>query len=169
MTVWKPLPSRAVGNSRNTCLLSGMRTPIIGSSTTTREPPEGSTRMKTSDFDYDLPEELIAQKPAAERDGCRMLVMDRATGALEDRIFRDIADYLHPGDLLIANETPRHAGASSGVRSGARAERPRCSCCVSMARPWRTEAHSGRCSCAPASASNPVRAQSWTSPTLRAT
>ena len=61
--------------------------------------------MKTSDFDYDLPPELIAQEPAAERDGCRLLVMDRATGALEDRIFRDIADYLRPNDLLIANET----------------------------------------------------------------
>ena len=61
--------------------------------------------MKTSDFDYDLPEELIAQEPAAERDGCRLLVMDRATGALEDRVFRDIAEYLRPGDLLVANET----------------------------------------------------------------
>ena len=46
--------------------------------------------MKTEDFNYNLPEELIAQEPAAERDGCRMLVMDRKTGALEDRIFRDI-------------------------------------------------------------------------------
>ena len=61
--------------------------------------------MKTADFDYDLPEELIAQEPAAQRDMCRMLVMDRKTGALEDRIFRDIIEYLHPGDLIIANET----------------------------------------------------------------
>ena len=61
--------------------------------------------MKTSDFDYELPPELIAQEPAAERDGCRLLVMDRATGALEDRVFRDIAEYLRPGDLLVANET----------------------------------------------------------------
>ena len=79
--------------------------------------------MKTSDFDYDLPEELIAQKPAAERDGCRMLVMDRATGALEDRIFRDIADYLRPGDLLIANETrvmpARLLGAKRGTGGAA--------------------------------------------------
>ena len=59
--------------------------------------------MKTSDFDYDLPEELIAQEPAANRDQCRMLVMDRVTGALEDRIFRDIKEYLRPGDLIIAN------------------------------------------------------------------
>ena len=61
--------------------------------------------MKTSDFDYDLPEELLAQEPAANRDQCRMLVMDRVTGALEDRIFRDIKEYLRPGDLIIANET----------------------------------------------------------------
>lgn len=61
--------------------------------------------MKTSDFDYDLPQELIAQEPAAVRDGCRMLVMDRESGALEDRIFRDIEEYLNPGDLLVANET----------------------------------------------------------------
>lgn len=61
--------------------------------------------MKTSDFDYDLPQELIAQEPAAVRDGCRMLVMDRESGALEDRIFRDIEEYLSPGDLLVANET----------------------------------------------------------------
>ena len=61
--------------------------------------------MRTDDFDYNLPEELIAQEPAAVRDECRLLVMDRRTGALEDRIFRDIADYLRPGDLLVANET----------------------------------------------------------------
>lgn len=61
--------------------------------------------MRTSDFDYDLPEELIAQEPAAERDGCRLLVLDRLTGNIEDRIFRDIAEYLRPGDLLVANET----------------------------------------------------------------
>ncbi|MEG2851131.1 MAG: tRNA preQ1(34) S-adenosylmethionine ribosyltransferase-isomerase QueA [Raoultibacter sp.] len=61
--------------------------------------------MKTSDFDYDLPERCIAQEPAAQRDQCKMLVMDRHTGALEDRIFADIIDYLEPGDVLVANET----------------------------------------------------------------
>ena len=61
--------------------------------------------MRTSDFDYELPEELIAQEPAAVRDACRLLVMDRASGALCDRIFRDVVDYLRPGDLLVANET----------------------------------------------------------------
>ncbi len=61
--------------------------------------------MKTSDFDYDLPQELIAQEPAAVRDECRLLVMERETGALEDRIFKDIEAYLNPGDLLVVNET----------------------------------------------------------------
>lgn len=79
--------------------------------------------MRTDDFDYDLPQELIAQEPAAERDGCRMLVMDRTTGALEDRIFRDIAAYLHPGDLLVVNETrvmpARLLGAKRGTGGAA--------------------------------------------------
>lgn len=61
--------------------------------------------MRTSDFEYDLPSELIAQEPAAIRDACRMLVMDRRTGALEDRIFRDVLDYVKPGDLFVVNET----------------------------------------------------------------
>ena len=61
--------------------------------------------MKTSDFEYELPPELIAQEPAAERDKCRLLVMDRVTGELEDRIFCDIVDYVNPGDLLVVNET----------------------------------------------------------------
>jgi S-adenosylmethionine:tRNA ribosyltransferase-isomerase len=61
--------------------------------------------MRTDDFDYDLPGELIAQEPAAVRDECRLLVMDRDTGAREDRIFRDIIDYVNPGDLLVVNET----------------------------------------------------------------
>lgn len=61
--------------------------------------------LTTSDFDYDLPTELIAQTPHPDRDGCKMLVMKRANGSLQDRIFRDIYEYLKPGDLLVANET----------------------------------------------------------------
>lgn len=61
--------------------------------------------LTTSDFDYDLPQELIAQTPHPNRDGCKMLVMKRENGSLQDRIFRDIYDYLKPGDLLVANET----------------------------------------------------------------
>lgn len=79
--------------------------------------------MKTSDFDYELPPELIAQEPAADRDGCRLLVMDRSTGKLEDRIFRDIVDYLRPNDLLVANETrvmpARLLGAKRGTGGAA--------------------------------------------------
>ena len=79
--------------------------------------------MKTNDFDYDLPEELIAQEPAPVRDSCRMLVMDRATGALSDRVFREIGDYLRPGDLLVANETrvmpARLLGAKRGTGGAA--------------------------------------------------
>lgn len=61
--------------------------------------------MRTDDFDYDLPQELIAQSPAPVRDECRLLVLDRETGDVDDRIFRDIIDHLQPGDLLVANET----------------------------------------------------------------
>ncbi len=79
--------------------------------------------MLTSDFDYDLPEDLIAQAPAPVRDRCRMLALDRATGAVEDRVFRDIIDYLNPGDLLIANETrvmpARLLGAKRGTGGAA--------------------------------------------------
>lgn len=61
--------------------------------------------MLTSDFDYDLPEELIAQSPAPVRDECKMLVLHKDTGELEHKIFKDILDFLNPGDLLVANET----------------------------------------------------------------
>ena len=79
--------------------------------------------MRTDDFDYNLPEELIAQEPAAVRDECRLLVMDRASGEVEDRIFKDIIDYLQPGDLLVANETrvmpARLLGAKRGTGGAA--------------------------------------------------
>jgi S-adenosylmethionine:tRNA ribosyltransferase-isomerase len=61
--------------------------------------------MRTDDFDYNLPPERIAQYPAEPRDSCRLLVMDRATGALEHRHFYDIGEYLRPGDLLVVNTT----------------------------------------------------------------
>ncbi len=61
--------------------------------------------MKLSDFDYDLPPELIAQEPPPERDGARMLVVHRATGTWEDRNFRDLPEYLEPGDCLILNQS----------------------------------------------------------------
>lgn len=61
--------------------------------------------MKTSDFDYELPQEKIAQAPAPIRDACRLLTLDKRTGAIEDRVFRDIYGMLEPKDLLVANET----------------------------------------------------------------
>ena len=74
--------------------------------------------MKTDDFDYDLPERCIAQEPAAVRDACKMLVMNRETGELEDRIFRDIIEYLEPGDVLVANETRVMPARLLGAKRG---------------------------------------------------
>ena len=61
--------------------------------------------MKTSDFNYDLPESLIAQTPAEPRDHSRLLVYHRSDGRIEHRHFYDIVDYLHAGDALVINET----------------------------------------------------------------
>ena len=64
-----------------------------------------ATDLVTHDFYYDLPEELIAQYPSAERDGCRLMVLDRNTGEVCHRIFRDIVDYLDPRDMLVVNSS----------------------------------------------------------------
>jgi S-adenosylmethionine:tRNA ribosyltransferase-isomerase len=61
--------------------------------------------MRTDDFDYNLPEDLIAQAPAEPRDSCRLLVLHRDSGVVEHRVFTDVAEYLAPGDLLVANRT----------------------------------------------------------------
>jgi len=61
--------------------------------------------MKTSDFDYTLSESSIGQTPAEPRDSSRLLVLHRATGEIKHHIFREIGDYLHPGDLLVLNQT----------------------------------------------------------------
>lgn len=62
-------------------------------------------QFKKSDFYYDLPEELIAQTPAEPRDSSRLMVYNRATDAVEHRIFRDVCEYLQPGDVLVVNNT----------------------------------------------------------------
>ena len=62
-------------------------------------------QYKKSDFYYDLPEERIAQTPATPRDSSKLLVYDRASGKITDRIFRDITDYLRVGDVLVLNNT----------------------------------------------------------------
>ena len=61
--------------------------------------------MKTSDFFYDLPEELIAQDPLEDRTASRLLVLNRETGAVEHKIFSDVIDYLNEGDCLVINNT----------------------------------------------------------------
>ena len=61
--------------------------------------------MKTSDFWYDLPEELIAQTPLQQRDSSRLLVLDRVSGEVAHRHFYDILDYLKPGDCLVLNDS----------------------------------------------------------------
>ncbi len=61
--------------------------------------------MKTSDFNFDLPEELIAQHPLEKRDTSRLMVLDKATGEIEHRHFYDVLDYLNAGDTLVLNNT----------------------------------------------------------------
>lgn len=61
--------------------------------------------MKTSDFSYDLPEELIAQDPLEDRSSSRLLLLNKHTGQYEHKVFHDIIDYLHPGDCLVLNDT----------------------------------------------------------------
>ena len=61
--------------------------------------------MNVSDFDYELPEELIAQDPIEDRSSSRLLMLDKKTGAIEHHIFRDIIDTLNPGDCLVINNT----------------------------------------------------------------
>jgi len=61
--------------------------------------------MKTSELDYDLPEELIAQRPSEKRDEARMLILDRTPGTIREDVFRNIAAYLQPGDCLVLNDT----------------------------------------------------------------
>ena len=61
--------------------------------------------LRVADFDFDLPPELVAQQPPAERGQSRMLIMDRTTGALRDASFTDLPALLHPGDLLVLNDS----------------------------------------------------------------
>ena len=68
-------------------------------------PRKRGTNLKTSDFYYDLPEELIAQTPLQQRDTSRLMVLDRKTGEVTHKHFYDILDYLHPGDCLVMNES----------------------------------------------------------------
>ena len=61
--------------------------------------------MKTSDFYYDLPQELIAQDPLSDRSSSRLMVLGRDNGRVSHKTFKDIGDYLKPGDCLVLNNT----------------------------------------------------------------
>ncbi len=74
--------------------------------------------MKTSDFSYDLPEELIAQTPIEPRDHSRLLVYHRKDGTVEHRHFYDITEYLHAGDALVLNETKVIPARLLGIKEG---------------------------------------------------
>ncbi len=74
--------------------------------------------MKTQDFDYDLPEELIAQKPLLQRDASRLLVYDRQKDQTDHRHFYDVLEYLKPGDVLVLNNTRVLPARLFGVKRG---------------------------------------------------
>lgn len=74
--------------------------------------------MKTSDFYYDLPEELIAQDPLENRSDSRLMVLDKETGAVSHHVFREIVDYLNPGDCLVINDTKVIPARLIGEREG---------------------------------------------------
>lgn len=80
--------------------------------------------MKTSDFYFDLPKELIAQDPLSDRSGSRLMVLDRESGAVSHHVFREIIDYLNPGDCLVINNTKVIPARLYGVKedTGAQVE-----------------------------------------------
>jgi S-adenosylmethionine:tRNA ribosyltransferase-isomerase len=67
--------------------------------------PKPSPDLRVADFDFDLPQELIAQQPPAERGASRMMLMDRVTGAVRDSVFRDFPSQLRAGDVLVLNDS----------------------------------------------------------------
>ena len=71
--------------------------------------------MKTSDFNYELPQELIAQTPLERRDGSRLMTLDRNTGAWEHHHFYELPDFLRPGDCLILSGAAWAASARGGT------------------------------------------------------
>ena len=73
--------------------------------------------MKTSDFFYDLPEELIAQHPLEDRSSSRLMVLDKKTGEIQHKHFTDLPSYLHKGDVLVINNTRVIPARLIGVRS----------------------------------------------------
>ena len=97
--------------------------------------------LRTKDFDYHLPDELIAARPLAERAASRMLVVHRDSGLIEHRMFREFPDFLRPDDLLVLNDTkviPARVFSDDGKIE---------LLCLDRLSPW-----SGAASCGPASA-----------------
>ena len=100
--------------------------------------------MLVSDYNYDLPEERIAKFPPEKRGSTRLLVLDRKTGKITDSYYRDLADFLNPGDVLIlpvpsaiVSHVPSHCPLSAGIwRRFAQIlpfsplRRSRCTCCA---------------------------------------
>lgn len=78
--------------------------------------------MNVRDYDYDLPEELIAQDPLEDRSSSRLMVLDRQTGDVEHRHFTDILEYLHPGDCLVINNTKVIPARLFGVKEDTQAK-----------------------------------------------
>lgn len=74
--------------------------------------------MNVSDFDYELPKELIAQQPSDTRDGCRLLIIHRSSGELEHKRFYDILNYVNPGDCLVFNDSKVIPARIFGVKEG---------------------------------------------------
>ncbi|OBR92402.1 MULTISPECIES: tRNA preQ1(34) S-adenosylmethionine ribosyltransferase-isomerase QueA [Clostridium] len=74
--------------------------------------------MKVTDFDFYLPEELIAQHPLMQRDEARLMVLDKKTGDIEHKVFKDILDYLNPGDCLVLNDTRVLPARLIGAKEG---------------------------------------------------
>lgn len=74
--------------------------------------------MDVKDFDYELPEELIAQDPLEDRSSSRLMVLDKNSGEFEHKIFKDIIDYLNPGDCLVLNNTKVIPARLYGVKEG---------------------------------------------------
>ena len=74
--------------------------------------------MKLEDFDFYLPEELIAQEPIKVRDNSRLMVLHKNTGEIEHKIFKDIVEYLYPGDCLVLNNTKVIPARLYGFKEG---------------------------------------------------
>lgn len=79
-------------------------------------------KMDVKDFYYDLPEELIAQDPLEDRSSSRLMILDKNTGEVEHKIFKDVLDYLEPGDCLVLNNTKVIPARLFGVKEGTQAK-----------------------------------------------